>query len=174
MPQFIFYLFALAALVSGSLVVLKRDPIISALFLIVTLCNVAGLYLFFGAGFLAAVQIIIYAGAVMVLFLFIVMLLPAGEAAEERWGKLKKGAAGVAAIFALELGSILATSLGWVGGQGLTEEGLAGVDMKVIGEALFGPFLIPLQIVAFLLLVAVMGVVILTAHAEGEGEVGLK
>ena len=164
MPVYFFYLFAAAAIISASLVVLKRDPLISAIFLIITLCNIAALYLFFGAGFLAAVQIIVYAGAVMVLFLFIIMLLPAGADHEEGGRGFKWSVAVGALFFATELVGVMVGVAasgsspvpGWVLGSSTP------VTISNIGELLFSRFLIPLELVSFLLLVAVIGVVMLT------------
>jgi len=166
MPDTFFYLFAAAALVSGALVVLKKDPLISAVFLIVTLCNIAGIYLYFGAGFLAAVQIIVYAGAVMMLFLFIVMLLPAGGGDETQTEGLKKGVVAAALFFGAELLLIILgaaqTLTGTDSGQVSTEH----ISVGVIGELLFSRYLIPLELVSFLLLVAVIGVVMLTGRGR--------
>jgi len=168
MPDPFFYLFSLAALVSGALVIFKRDPLISALFLIVTLCNVAAIYLFFGAGFLAAIQIIVYAGAVMVLFLFITMLLPTGEMHEGGTPAYKRGVVAISIFFAIELLGLLGVQSSKALSGGTPDA--SAVTISTIGLLLFDPFLIPLELVSFILLVAVMGVVMLTGKDKKQAK----
>lgn len=160
MPNGLFYLFAAAALISGALVILKRDPLISAIFLIVTLANIAGIYLVFGAGFLASIQVIVYAGAVMVLFLFIIMLLPAGDADESGPPRFRPGLGLAAGLLGLELIAAAGLAAVPIPPRPLADQ----VTVGTIGEELFGRFLIPLELVSFLLLVAVVGVVMLTGR----------
>jgi NADH-quinone oxidoreductase subunit J len=164
MTESLFYLFAAAALGSGALVVFKRDPMISAISLIVTLCNVAAIYLCFGAGFLAAVQVIVYAGAVMVLFLFIIMLLPSGTDLEHGTGRFRGAVIVASLLFTAEFLIILVQTIPKQVGEGFEGQ----VTISSIGALLFGPFLVPFEIVSFLLLVAVVGVVMLAGSNKNK------
>ena len=125
-------------------------------------------YLLLGAEFVAAVQVIVYAGAIMVLFVFVIMLLNAGE--EER----SKGSQ-VALMFGVPgmlVGSIL---IGWVliertGDKAVPAGALPGAP-KVIGWLLFHDFLLPFEVTSILLLIAIMGAVVLASHPdEGKKE----
>src|SRR5204862_7000156 len=75
LPDILFYVFAAFALLCGAMVLLSRNPVTSAMFLVLTIASLAGLFVLLHAFFLAAVQVLVYAGAVMVLFLFVIMLL---------------------------------------------------------------------------------------------------
>src|SRR4051794_27381685 len=75
LPDILFYVFATLALACGILVIISRNPVTSAMFLVLTIASLAGLFTLLNAFFLAAIQILVYAGAVMVLFLFVIMLL---------------------------------------------------------------------------------------------------
>src|ERR1700733_2277747 len=105
MQAFLFYLFAVLTLLCGVLVIANpftRNPITSAMFLVLTIVSLAGLFVMLHAFFLAAVQILVYAGAVMVLFLFVIMLLDLKEE-ERRTIKLIAGLLGVAAAGGIAL-----------------------------------------------------------------------
>src|SRR3990172_8850236 len=114
LPDILFYVFAALALGCGALVVTKRNPVTSAMFLVLTIISLAGLFVLLHAFFLAAVQVLVYAGAVMVLFLFVIMLL---DVREEERRKVKKlglvaGLVSVGAIVAIFIRSLLATHPG--------------------------------------------------------------
>src|SRR3954462_2660267 len=109
-----FAAFALLTIVCGVLVILNRNPVNSAMFLVLTIASLAGLFVLLNAFFLAAVQVLVYAGAVMVLFLFVIMML---DLKEEERRKVKKlglvaGLISVAAIVAIFVRSLLATRPG--------------------------------------------------------------
>jgi len=161
MANLFFYLFALLTLLSGALVVLNpfsRNPVTSAMFLVLTMVFLSGLFVLLHAFFLAAVQILVYAGAVMVLFIFVIMLLDL-KAEEQRTIKVFSaglGAAAVAGLFALVLLSILSGSAAGTGFprvEGLTFD---------LGRLLFTGYLLPFEIVSVLLLVAMVGVILLS------------
>jgi len=146
----------------------QRHPINSALSLVVVMGSLAVEYLLLGAEFVAAVQVIVYAGAIMVLFVFVIMLLNAGE--EER----SKGSQ-VALMFGVPgmlVGSIL---IGWVliertGDKAVPAGALPGAP-KVIGWLLFHDFLLPFEVTSILVLIAIMGAVVLASHPdEGKKE----
>jgi NADH-quinone oxidoreductase subunit J len=161
METHLFYIFAALTLVCGLLVVanpFSRNPVTSAMFLVLTIGSLAGLFVLLHAFFLAAVQILVYAGAVMVLFLFVIMLLNLGE--EER-RPLRKGglvlALGVAgALAALVLRAVERSQAG----AGLKPEIEGGT--RELGRLLFTQYLLPFEIVSILLLVAMVGVVVLS------------
>ena len=146
----------------------QRHPINSALSLVAVMGSLAVEYLLLGAEFVAAVQVIVYAGAIMVLFVFVIMLLNAGE--EER----TKGSK-VALLFGVPgmlVGSIL---IGWVliertGDKAVPAGALPGAP-KVIGWLLFHDFLLPFEVTSILVLIAIMGAVVLASHPdEGKKE----
>ena len=153
-----FLLMAAIALASALGLILKRNPIHGALFLIVNLGTVAALYLTLGAEFLAAAQIIVYAGAIMVLFVFAIMVLIPGK--EETgpdprrpWRLLALPAA------ALLLVQVLAIM---VGTRGPTPTGApAPGGVEAIGRLLFFDYLFPFELTSVLLLAAMVGVLLL-------------
>ncbi len=163
MTDILFYIFALLTLVFGFLVIanpFSRNPVTSAMFLVLTIGSLAGLFVLLHAFFLAAVQVLVYAGAVMVLFLFVIMLLDLPD--EER--RRIKGAGAVAGFIAVA--AIVAIFL-----QSLAErKSLMDVTVSPsiqggvapLGELLFNQYLLPFEIVSLLLLVAMVGVVLLS------------
>ncbi|MBI5775121.1 MAG: NADH-quinone oxidoreductase subunit J [Verrucomicrobia bacterium] len=163
MQDILFYLFAALTLLCGFLVVanpFSRNPVTSAMFLVLTIVSMAGLFVLLHAFFLAAVQILVYAGAVMVLFLFVIMLLDLKEEQRRRY-KLYGAVLGLASVAGL--GWLLVKTL-WQSGVGAgLQPGYVG-DTKSLGMALFsrGEFLLPFEIVSLLLLVAMVGVILLS------------
>ena len=161
MQDILFYLFALLTLLFGFLVVLNpfsRNPVTSAMFLVMTIASLAGLFVLLHAFFLAAVQVLVYAGAVMVLFLFVIMLLDL-RAEERQRIKAFSAVAGfivVAAILAVFLQSLLHSPLG-----SNSPPVLEGSTVP-LGKLLFTRFLLPFEIVSLLLLVAMVGVILLS------------
>ena len=164
MQDSLFYIFAALTVLCGFLVVanpFSRNPVTSAMFLALTIVSLAGLFTLLHAYFLAAVQILVYAGAVIVLFLFVLMLLDVKEETRRtinRFG-LIAGGLSVASVFVI-IFKVLA--LGTPGlGAGLPQPVLEGVT-KPLGEALFTRFLLPFEILSVLLLVAMVGVILLS------------
>jgi NADH-quinone oxidoreductase subunit J len=150
-----------AVCVAGAVnLLVQRHPINSALSLVVVMGSLAAEYLLLGAEFVAAVQVIVYAGAVMVLFVFVIMLLNAGE--EER----TKGSR-VAMLFGIPgmlVGSLL---IAWVllehsGNQSVAVGALPGPP-RTIGWLLFHDYLLPFEVTSVLVLIAIMGAVVLAA-----------
>jgi NADH-quinone oxidoreductase subunit J len=162
MGDIAFYIFAALTLIFGLLVVVNpfsRNPVTSAMFLVLTIASMAGLFVLLHAFFLAAVQILVYAGAVMVLFLFVIMLLDLKE--EERrkinlFG-LGAGLVSVGAVAAILIRLMTKTSPG----VGLAAPTLEG-DTISLGTTLFSKFLLPFEILSLLLLVAMVGVILLS------------
>lgn len=162
METFLFYAFAALTLLCGLLVVanpFSRSPVNSAMFLVLTIVSLAGLFVLLHAFFLAAVQIIVYAGAVMVLFLFVIMLL---DLKEEERRKLRKAglAAGVVAVGALAVLFVRALLAAAPGAQ-LSPPAIEGSTAN-LGRLLFTQYLLPFEIVSVLLLVAMIGVILLS------------
>jgi len=160
MDVILFFLFAIIAVVCAINVVVQTHPISSAISLVGVMGSLAVLYLLLGAEFLAAAQVIVYAGAIMVLFVFVIMLLNAGV--EERTQGSR-----VAVLFGIPgmlLGSIL---VAWVvlqhsGTESVAAGALPG-DPKTIGQMLFHEFLLPFEITSILILIAIMGAVVLAS-----------
>jgi NADH-quinone oxidoreductase subunit J len=161
MQDALFYILAFLTLVFGFLAIanpFSRNPVTSAMFLVLTIVSLAGLFVLLHAFFLAAVQVLVYAGAVMVLFLFVIMMLDLK--AEER-RKIKAfgvvgGVISVGAILAIFLSSLLNAPLGAANSPAL-EGGTVS-----LGKLLFTQYLLPFEIVSVLLLVAIVGVVLLS------------
>jgi NADH-quinone oxidoreductase subunit J len=166
-PLIFFAILALLSVGSAILVVANQNPVRSALFLVVNFFVLAVFYFTLGAEFIGAVQIIVYAGAIMVLFLFVIMLLNLGapEALRER-GKLGPAPAIVLALVFLSLlGGVGAIDSGLrpVNPQAATFMATGGTPEKV-GLALFSPslpWLFPFEVTSFLLLIGVVGAIIL-------------
>ena len=153
-----------AVCVAGAVNLLaQRHPINGALSLIAVMAALAGEYLLLGAEFVAAVQVIVYAGAIMVLFVFTIMLLNAGE--EER----TKGSR-VAILLGVPGMVIGSTLVAWVllrhSGTGSAPVGALLGDPKTIGQLLFHEFLLPFEVTSILILIAIMGAVVLATKPE--------
>ncbi len=161
MIPFLFFFFASVAIAGALLMVLHRNPIYSALFLILTLFSIAGLYVLLNAPFIAAVHVIVYTGAIMVLFLFVLMLLDLKE--EEKAAKrFRPGqiiGIVVSAVLMIEFGLLVSTNS--VGGP--VESGASAQigDTVAIGSLLFTKYLFPFEVASILLLSAIIGSVIL-------------
>jgi len=157
--QSIVYVVGMTAVLASLGVILCRSPIYCALYLIGNMCCLALLYLFYNAEFLAAVQVVVYAGAVMILFLFIIALL--GAKKEEKDFSFEKlmGLGFVSLLFCELLMSIKVGATRPVEGLA-TEEAISTVgSAKAIGMELFSHHLIPFELASFLLLVAAVGVI---------------
>ncbi len=157
---FVFYLLAAISVLSAALVVLHRNVLYSALSLIVTLVSLALVFVQLKAGFLGAIQVIVYAGAVMVLFVFVIMLLNLGERRERRLVGFPAKALGtiLLAIVFLSIHAALRTPL-TAGGFPEAAEGFGGV--AAVGETLFADYLLPFELAGVLLLTAILGAVVL-------------
>jgi NADH-quinone oxidoreductase subunit J len=162
MQAIFFILFAFLTLLCGLLVVanpFSRNPVTSAMFLVLTIVSLAGLFVLLGAFFLGIVQIVVYAGAVMVLFLFVIMLL---DLQAEQRRKMKKAMVALGVVSAGSLVSLFVkVILDWNPGVNLPPPILKGETIP-LGQALFTQYLLPFEIVSVLLLVAMVGVVLLS------------
>ena len=162
-PMIIFFVLAAMAVVGAINLIVQRHPIHSALSLIVVMVALAGLYLLMGAEFVAAVQIIVYGGAIMVLFVFVIMLLNAG--AEERTNASKlAGFAGVP--LAVALTGFLAAAVARSAGTAPTVTSGAVAPTKVLANLLFQDFVYPFELTSFLILVAILGAIVLAQREK--------
>jgi NADH-quinone oxidoreductase subunit J len=158
-----FYFFAIVAVMSGVLVIFARNPVHSVLWLILAFFGASGLFVLLGAEFVAMLMMIVYVGAVAVLFLFVVMMLDINtdEVRRDFWKNLPLAGL-VGAVIALEMALVL------IGGFRVTE--VPGTDAaavqagntRLLGTEIYTLYLYPLQIAAVLLLVAMVAAVTLT------------
>ena len=175
-----FYAFGAVAVVASLLVIAQRNPIYSVLLLIASFGALSGLYVLLDAPFVAVVQIIVYAGAIMVLFLFVVMLLNAAHEDTERdLGHVPSGTHGVKA-FGTAMAIALIIELWWA----LTRRGTAAFPSRAvssvgaIGRSLFTTYAFPFEVTSVLILVAMVGAVVLarrepSTQTRGGGPSGL-
>jgi len=146
--------------VAGAVNLLRQThPINSALSLVVVMASLALIYLLLGAEFLAAIQVIVYAGAIMVLFVFVIMLLNAG--AEER-----SSGSRIALIIGVPGALILGSLVGWImiNNKQLGSVAISSTDFgetHLIARLLFRDFLLPFEVTSVLILIAIMGAVVL-------------
>jgi len=167
---FVFLYFATVIVMAASLVVVLRNPIYSALSLLVMFFHVAGLYVTLHAEFLAAIQIIVYAGAILVLYLFVVMLLNVKR--DERYNQQGTVALFLGVVLLTEA-VLLAVSRGvTVATPGPGPEGAARAvgNTESIGEVLYSTYLFPFEIASLILLVAMIGAVILSKKGIMESQ----
>ena len=159
MILYLFYFLSFLAILCGLMVVLEKNPVHSVLYLVITFFAIAGHYILLNAQFLAAVHVIVYAGAIMVLFLFVIMLLNLNKETEPQKSIYAKGAAVVAACLMM---IILIASLKTT--ASLPSPQAVNADMglvKNLGKVLFTDFLLPFEIASILFLSAMVGAVML-------------
>ena len=169
--QIFFGYFAAIIVLTAVLVVALKNPVYSALSLLVMFFHVAGLYITRHAEFLAAVQIIVYAGAILVLYLFVVMLLNVKR--DDRYHSQWRMAALVCVPLLIEVVILLAgtAATGRPGRTILPVGGAGGTDNTLaIGEALFSTYLFPFEVASLILLVAMIGAIILAKKDIGGRE----
>ena len=164
MEMLLFFVLAAVAVVSALGVVLARQSDHSALFLLLNFVALAAIYVTLNAPFLAAVQVIVYAGAIVVLFLFAIMLLGGGEETANLKSQITKNylAITLAVILFVEVGYVLvsATLTGTRGSYTLEAIEEIG-NAQAIGKLLFTDYLLPFELAAVLLLIGIVGAVVL-------------
>ena len=167
-----FYLFAVLAVASATMVIVARNPVHAVLFLILTFFNAAGLFILLGAEFLAMLLVIVYVGAVAVLFLFVVMMLDV-DFAELRAGFIKNAPIGliVAGIVLIELVALFVTGAagGLPASMPVPAPGVKTLtNTEQIGRVLYTKYVYFFQAAGLVLLVAMIGAIVLTLrHREG-------
>lgn len=166
----LFYAFAAVVLAGGLTVVIARNPMLGAFGLLSTLLGVAGLFLLRAAEFVAAVQVLVYGGGVMVLFIFVIMLIRLQDVREA--GRFLPGAP-ARAVVGLGLGALLATSFAAVRlGGAASQLALRQVDGETVGNTaalawrLYRDFLLPFEIASLYLVVAMIGAIVLARRGE--------
>ncbi len=160
----LFYIFALLVLGGGIFTITRRSAVHSAISLIVSLMGVAGLYLLQKAEFLFAVQIVLYVGGIMVLFLFVIMLVNLDEAAKQRqFNRAWLVGLTATAVVGAQLGYfIYRGKAAFQFAQTTAMEGLPQVgNTQAVADSLFSEYLLPFEIASILLLVAVVGSVVM-------------
>ena len=189
----LFYVFSAISVGGGLAVILSRNPVTAAMFMILSLVGVASLFVLLEAFFLAVLQVLVYAGAVMVLFLFIIMLMDvgpdSGKGAKLSQKRILSGfiallGVGLLTVLTLEYSGVATVATDsadhW---QDVTEEtSAAGANVvfsksvKSFGYGLFTKYMLPLQVAGFLLLAAMVGVIVLSkktddadAHNKADG-----
>jgi NADH-quinone oxidoreductase subunit J len=155
----LFYIFAGLAIVAALSVVLQRTPVYSALSLILVLCSLAVIYLLLGAPFLAVVQVIVYAGAIMVLFVFVIMLLNARAEAPTDRSRLARWLG--LPLLAVFMGEVLFVVLAHFADTPLSSGEGFDAGPRVVGGLLFRHYVLPFEVTSILILVAIMGAVVL-------------
>ena len=163
LPFIVFCACAALAVVGAILLIAAREPIHSALSLILVMMSLAVLYLLLGAEFIAAVQIIVYAGAIMVLFVFVIMLLNAGVEERTDWSKMAKFVGYPLAFFLLlfiahwlahsEIGTAVANGAGAASNE--------ATSTRELSTALFRQYLFPFEATSILILIGILGAWIL-------------
>ena len=160
MDAILLFLFAAIAVISAITVVVQRHPISSALSLVGVMGSLAVLYLLLGAEFIAAAQMIVYAGAIMVLFVFVIMLLNTGAKKSSRKGR-------ILTVVAMPLLVIFLGLVSYVIQRGFPDSPLVkfgeftGGGPKDVGMALFTRYLLPFEVTSVLILIAIIGAVVL-------------
>jgi len=165
-PFLLFFVCGVLAVTGALLLIWAKEPIHSALSLVLVMVSLAVLYLLLGAPFIAAIQIIVYAGAIMVLFVFVIMLLNAGAEEHTDFSRLAK-------YIGLPLGVILIFwAAYWLlrspaGGGGVTGGLIAGPDStQRLSKQLFQQFLVPFEATSILILIAILGALVLARKQE--------
>jgi NADH-quinone oxidoreductase subunit J len=157
-----FTLVALVAVVAAAMVIIVRNAVHSALFLVVTLFCVALLFLTLSAEFLAAVQVLVYAGAIMVLFLFVITLLnPLQPETPDRLGNQGAFAGALALVLLVEMALVVRSGAMAAVPNATPPPPLAGSNIEQLGLSLFSTYLVPFEVTSVLLLVAIVGAVTL-------------
>lgn len=171
--MFLFIVFSLIAIVAAVGVIISRRPIYSALFLLTNFASLAALYVMLQAQFLAAVQVIVYGGAIVVLFLFVVMLLGGGELADmPNPNRAFFARFGWPRIAAIVLGAMLLAAVGYglITGQLNPVQGdptaFGQGSVQAIGAVLYTDYLLPFEMASVLLLVGMIGAVVLARPEE--------
>jgi NADH-quinone oxidoreductase subunit J len=169
----IFYTFAGIAVISGLLMVTRRNAIHSAVCLITALLATAGIFLQLRAEFLFIVQIILYVGGIMVLFIFVIMLVRLDTALHQmQFSRQKYVALLLGLTLAVQVGLLFVTA-GRMPGQGLLLKDIASVEKlqpntEAVAQSLFGDYLLPFEIASVLLLVAMVGAVVMAKKEKRE------
>jgi NADH-quinone oxidoreductase subunit J len=167
----LFYFLSFVAILSALLVVFSKSPVHSVLYLIITFFSIAGHYVLLNAQFLAVVHVIVYAGAIMVLFLYVIMLLNLNKESEPHKSNVLKFVAVICAglLMVVLIGSLKGT-------EALAQQAPSNIGtVENLGKVLFTEFLLPFEIASLLLLSAMVGAVMLgKSEKPGDDKIHVK
>ena len=171
-PDALVFVWTSVVIIAGAIgVVISRNPVHSALMLVMTLFGVAVIFIELQANFLAAVQVIVYAGAIVVLFLFVIMLLGVDKVENIESDPIRGQRPIAIALVALALAGVLALGIEshWAVGAhavaGARDQ--SGGDVAALGRSVFTTYLFPFEVTAALLVIAVVGAVVLSRQTQG-------
>jgi NADH-quinone oxidoreductase subunit J len=157
----LFFVFAAVVLASAVLVIASRSVVHSALYLILSFLGVAGLFILQGAEFLGAVQILLYAGSIVVMFVFVVMMVNLKEPISMQWTAFRS-------VGAYLLGGVMLVELFWIAGRagGWLAAPSRGLEpgqghIEVLGKVLFRQYLLPFELLSLVLLTAIFGLLVI-------------
>lgn len=168
----LFYFFAALTVFSALAVVFNKNAVAAALAFFVSLCGVSGLFVMLDAYLLAFLLILVYAGAVVALFLFIIMLLDMQGGTRKPFKKVSVVASAIAGALLLMGVYSFATHTSFAeSAPALAADASFSTDLKIYGAKLFTTYLLPVQVVGFLLLIAMLGVIVLSKRFEGMEDV---
>jgi len=160
----VFLILAAVAVAGAVSLILQRHPIHSALSLIVVMVALAGLYLLQGAEFIAAVQIIVYSGAIMVLFVFVIMLLNAGEEERTNLSRMARFVGvPLGVVFLLEVAYWIARATSYM--RQATPSAVSTRDLSML---LFREYVFPFELTSFLILIALLGALVLARREDSD------
>jgi len=167
LPIILFFVCAALAVAGAIALIVAREPIHSALSLILVMVTLAVLYLLLGAEFIAAVQVIVYAGAVMVLFVFVIMLLNASAEVRTNWSKMAMYVGVPLGIFLLlEIAYwVWRSSVGPNVANGATAA-TGAFSTRALSMELFKHYLFPFEVTSILILIAILGALVLAKRSE--------
>ena len=162
LPKLFFAYFAFAIIFISMLVITRKNPVHSVLWMLLLFFHIAGLYLFLNAEFIAAIQIIVYAGAILVLFLFVVFLLNIKQEVKLRrfipaWPASFTFALGLFVLFVMTFRSFLLAPPGEYTVEAIQKES----HIVVLGKVLYTEFLFPFEVASLILLIAIVGAIVL-------------
>jgi len=158
------YIFGVVAVIAAASTILQKNPVYSAASLIIVMISLAVNYLLLDAEFISAIQIIVYAGAVMVMFVFVIMFLNVGDVSKIKpnWSSGRIWGGFLTVVLFVQLFLAIQTIKNNVEAKDILSESLQGLDStRMIGKVLFSDFLLPFELVSVVLIVGIVGAVVL-------------
>lgn len=168
--RILFFILAALAVLSALAVITRKNPIAATMFLVMHFLMLAGLYLSLQAQFMAAIQVLVYAGAIMVLVVFVIMLLNLGNEERLRQNIVSKESIGIALSILLGGGIIYALTRTMHPVTPLSEKAIANGSIEGVGKALFTTYVFPFEMISLVLLAAAVGAVVLTKRTLEMGK----
>ena len=170
----IFYIFSITSVISAVFVIIKRNPVTSAINLVVTFFSISGIYVLLNSQFIAIMQVLVYAGAIMVLILFVIMLLNL-RLTEMRLNSrtILKAALTIMAVSFMAASLVTIVYYGQFSGAGggITSDVIAETgSARIIARAMFSQYLLPFELVSLLITIGITGVVILSRSGLPENK----